>query len=72
MGLNSFLKDKKDLISEFFRYVLIGGSAFLIDFLVMVLFNEFIFNGENLYWSVFIGYTFGLIYNFILSLRIHL
>lgn len=57
----------KSLFFEFFRYVLVGGSAFLLDMGIMWLFNEFIFQGKFLYISVFLGYLAGLIYNFLLS-----
>lgn len=62
-----FLEEKKDLLFEFFRYILIGGSSFVIDFLTMIVFNEFVFRGEHLYISVFMGYMLGLIFNFVLS-----
>jgi len=57
----------KSLFFEFFRYVLVGGSAFVLDMGTMWVFNEFIFHGEFLYISVFLGYIIGLIYNFVLS-----
>ena len=57
----------KNLLAEFFRYVLIGGSAFLLDFLTMYLFNDYVFKGQYLYVSVFLGYVVGLVYNFIFS-----
>lgn len=57
------------LFLEFFRYILVGGSAFLIDIGVMYLFKEFIFQGKYLYLAVFIGYCAGLIYNFVLSCK---
>jgi len=57
----------KNLIFEFLRYIIVGGSAFIIDFLTMYLFKEFIFKGQHLYCAVFLGYTIGLVYNFVLS-----
>ncbi|MBP3820397.1 GtrA family protein [bacterium] len=62
-------RNKYKLLLEYFRYVLVGGSAFVIDLAVMYIFNEFIFNGKFLHLSVFIGYTVGLIYNFLLSCK---
>ena len=63
------MKEMKKNLFEFLRYVLIGGSAFLVDLLIMVLFNEFVFKGNFLYVSIFLGYVVGLIYNFIFSCR---
>lgn len=59
----------KDLIFEFLKYVLVGGSAFVIDFVTMWICNEFIFHGNLLHLSVFIGYMVGLVYNFLLSCK---
>jgi len=57
------------LFLEFCRYILVGGSAFLIDFGLFHLFDTHIFAGKYLYLSVFIGYFVGLIYNFLLSCK---
>jgi len=57
------------LFLEFCRYILVGGSAFLIDFGLFHLFDTYIFAGKYLYLSVFIGYFVGLIYNFLLSCK---
>ncbi len=57
----------KSLFFEFMRYVIVGGSAFGVDFATMCIFQEFIFKGEHVFIAVFIGYTVGLIYNFLLS-----
>ena len=54
---------------EFIRYLFVGGSAFLIDFGLFYIFNEWIFAGKYLYLSVFIGYFTGLVYNFLLSCK---
>jgi len=59
----------KKLIFEFAKYIIVGGSAFVIDFATMWIFNEFVFHGTHLHISVFIGYTVGLIYNFLLSCK---
>ena len=62
------MSDKlNDFIKEFLRYVVVGGSAFVLDFGAMCLFKELIFKGEHLFIAVFIGYLVGLIYNFLLS-----
>ena len=49
------------------RYVFVGGSAFIVDFLTMCIFQEFVFNGHHIFIAVLIGYSVGLIYNFLLS-----
>ena len=67
MSLKIIFSKYKDTITEFLRYVLIGGTAFVIDFLVLAIFNEFIFNEKYLYLSVFIGYLAGLVFNFFFS-----
>ena len=65
------IKEKRyyKLFLEFCRYILVGGSAFLIDFGLFHLFDSYIFAGKYLYLSVFIGYFVGLIYNFLLSCK---
>lgn len=67
MGLGELLKKNSKNFFEFSRYIIVGGSAFVLDFLIMYLCNEFVFKGEFLYISVFLGYVIGLIYNFLLS-----
>ena len=59
------------LIKEFFRYVIVGGIAFLADFGTLTLFEEVIFSQkEN--WQIFVstaaGFVVGLAVNYILSL----
>lgn len=67
MEFREFLKKHNSIMFEFLRYLLVGGSAFLLDFIIMYVCNEFVFKGQFLYISVFLGYIVGLIYNFILS-----
>ena len=57
----------KSLIMEMLRFALVGGTAFLLDFSVMYVFQEYVFRGEHVFIAVFLGYTVGLIYNFLLS-----
>ena len=57
----------KNFAAEFFRYILVGGSSFIIDFCTMYCFQEFVFKGKHVFIAVFIGYMVGLIYNFLLS-----
>ena len=56
-----------DFVQEFMRYILVGGSAFVIDFSTMCIFQEFVFKGHHVFIAVFIGYMLGLVYNFMLS-----
>lgn len=61
----------KELGMEFFRYLLVGGSAFLVDFGVLYLTKTFLFGGlgiTGVYIATAIGFTAGLVYNYILSL----
>ena len=63
--------DLKDLFWEFFRYLIVGGSATIIDFGVLFICQEFVFHyvsGIGLYISTALGFTAGLIFNYIFSL----
>lgn len=60
---------ERKTVLEFLRYVLIGGSAFLIDIGTMFIFKEFVFHGKLLYLAVFLGYMAGLVYNFYFSCK---
>lgn len=40
------LNKYKDLILEVFRYLLVGGTAFLIDIGTIYLLNEFVFHDK--------------------------
>ena len=59
----------KENVKELFRYVIVGGIAFLVDagalHLVMVSFPNW---NYTLYVAVVIGFMLGLIVNFVLSL----
>jgi len=61
---------KYKLIYEFSRYVLVGGSAFVVDMALLYLFKNYVFyNFENkIYISTALGFIGGLIYNYIFSL----
>lgn len=62
-----FIIKHKNLIMEMMRFALVGGTAFMIDFAVMYCSQEFLFKGNHVFVAVFLGYTVGLIYNFLLS-----
>ena len=55
------------VFKEFFRYIFVGGSAFLIDIGALYMLNEFVFVGKYLFLSVALAYLIGMTYNFILS-----
>ena len=60
----------KGVALEFFRYVLVGGSAFLIDAGILYLVQTYLlypWGTTGVLISTAIGFTAGLIYNYILS-----
>lgn len=60
-----------NLFMEFFRYLIVGGTAFLIDFSLLYIFKTFVldeFGIAGIYISTAIGFIGGLIYNYIFSL----
>ena len=64
------MKNYKPLFLEFMRYLVVGGSAFLIDFGVLVAFNTTLpaLNGYRLYIATALGFIAGLIFNYIFSI----
>ena len=63
--------DIKQLFFEFVRYLLVGGTAFLVDTGVLALFYDVLLpelGGFSLYIATAIGFIAGLIVNYILSL----
>ena len=62
---------KYKLLQEFSRYVLVGGTAFVIDMSLLYLFKNYVFYNFveiGVYISTALGFIGGLIYNYILSL----
>ena len=60
----------KGVALEFFRYVLVGGSAFLIDAGTLYLVQTYLlypWGKTGILISTAIGFTVGLIFNYILS-----
>ena len=60
----------KGLIFEFSRYVLVGGAAFLIDIGSLYLLQTYVFHSfgtTGVLISTAIGFTLGLIFNYIFS-----
>ena len=64
------MKDLKPLIFEFMRYLIVGGTAFLIDFCVLVLFNTVLpeLYGYRLYIATALGFIAGLVFNYFFSI----
>lgn len=65
-------KEVLSVLSEFVRYAIVGGIAFLVDTGVLVFFREIVFksNGRELIMAVSVAFGFlaGLTVNYILSL----
>jgi len=60
----------KGITLEFFRYVLVGGFAFIIDIGTLYLFRTFVFynlGANGILISTAIGFIAGLIFNYIFS-----
>ena len=59
------------LFWEFFRYAVVGGIAFLVDFGTLYVFREFVFGSwekAGLFAATAVGFVAGLIVNYILSI----
>ncbi len=57
-------------VEEFFKYVVVGGVAFVADFGTMVLSQEFFFArfAWGVYMAAMLGFVVGLVVNYTLSL----
>ncbi|GAA5819028.1 MAG: GtrA family protein [Methanobrevibacter sp. CfCl-M3] len=65
--MSKLLKDGTDNVSiQFFRYIFVGGIAFLVDFGFLYVLTEYL--GIFYLLSATISFIFGLIVNYILSL----
>lgn len=64
-------KDYKPLFYEFMRFCIVGGSAFLVDFGILVLLNNVLpeLSGYRLYIATAAGFIAGLTFNYILSIH---
>lgn len=60
-----------NLFREFFRYALVGGFSFPVDWGTLFLFREFVLSGDS-FWELFFstaaGFVTGLATNYVLSL----
>ncbi|NMA24540.1 MAG: GtrA family protein [Clostridiales bacterium] len=63
--------DIKPLFFEFMRFCIVGGTAFIADFGVLVLLNNLLpeLSGLRLYLATAGGFIVGLTVNYILSIR---
>ncbi len=60
-----------DMISEFIRYLFVGGSAFVVDTGVLILTKRFLLSDlgkPGILIATALGFISGLIYNYILSI----
>ena len=57
----------ESLFIQIFKFGIVGGVAFIIDYLILVLCKEVI--GFNVLLSAFFGFTISTIYNYIASVR---
>lgn len=53
------------LIQQIFRFAIVGGSAFIIDYFGMILLTEIV--GLHYLMSSIISFTLSVIYNYVLS-----
>ncbi|MCF7815161.1 MAG: GtrA family protein [Candidatus Cloacimonetes bacterium] len=62
-----FWKRNDNIKIQFFRYVIVGGLAFIIDYISLYLLTEFL----NIYYllSAAISFIMGLIVNYIISIK---
>ena len=68
--MNKLLKSKN--LIEFLRYVVVGGLAFVVDFIILYIFREFVFQGNNTFIasiiSVAVAFVIAFIVNYVVSL----
>ena len=61
------MKDNKKLLLQIFKFGIVGGIAFIIDYSIMVICKE-LFHFSVLL-SAFFGFTISVIYNYIASVK---
>jgi len=69
--MDTYIFRHRQLFHEFFRYVLVGGIAFLVDFGVLYLSKTLFFphmGHTGILLAAALGFTAGLIFNYIFSL----
>ena len=68
--LNKYIFCHRQLFHEFFRYVLVGGIAFIIDFGILYLSKTLFFSQmgyTGILFAAALGFTAGLFFNYIFS-----
>lgn len=58
--------DSNNMIVQLFRYFWVGGFAFLLDYVTLFLFTEYV--GVDYLLSAAIAFTLGLVANYLLSI----
>lgn len=65
------LKDKQELLKEFFRYAVVGGVSFLADAGMLALLKQLLFRENCTQWQMALcvasGFVVGLVVNYLLS-----
>ena len=61
------MKDNKKILLQIFKFGIVGGIAFIIDYSIMVICKE-LFHFSVLL-SAFFGFTISVIYNYIASVK---
>lgn len=57
----------KQLFIQIFRFVIVGGLAFVIDYISLIIFKEMI--GLSLLLSAAFAFTISVIFNYIMSIK---
>ena len=61
------MKNKKELLNQIFKFIIVGGIATLIDWIIYYILNS-VFNINPLISNVF-SFSISLIYNYIASVK---
>ena len=67
MNKCSFLKSQSKLFQQIFKFGIVGGIAFIIDYGIMVISKELL--GFSILLSAGLGFTISIIFNYIASVK---
>ena len=67
MNKCSFLKSQSKLFQQIFKFGIVGGIAFIIDYGIMVISKELL--GFSILLSAGLGFTISVIFNYIASVK---
>lgn len=67
MNKRSFLKSQSKLFQQIFKFGIVGGIAFIIDYGIMVISKELL--GFSILLSAGLGFTISVIFNYIASVK---